>query len=103
VGLVSADRRVASVLGALGLAALLLSVWLSLPAFAVGLGGRSIAAGGGDYFVGLFGGVPALAAALLLLGAGTLQASWRTRVSSVGLVLALVHALLWVVVIVRHP
>ena len=99
----SADRRVAGVLGALGLAALLLSVWLSLPAFAVGLGGRAVAAGGGDYFVGLFGGVPALTLALLLLGAGTLRASWRTRLSTVGLVLALVHALLWVVVIVRQP
>ena len=83
-----------------GLAALLLSAWLSVEAFDV-VFGRAPNPGGGEFFTALFGGVPTLLLGALLVGVSASRPAWRSGLALVGVVAAVILVAAWVVVLLR--
>ncbi len=93
-------RTVAWVLTILGVLALAVSVWASLPMLAVEVGQKHVSAGGAEYFVALFFALPLLVLSALILGICTLVGRLRSWVSCGGLVVAVLGLVGWVVLVV---
>lgn len=81
----------------LGLAALLLSLWLQSRMWLVVFGLMPVAAGGGESMVALFVGLPALVVATLVLGVTAMVRSWRSWLALVAFRIALVVCAAWLV------
>ncbi|WP_157679950.1 hypothetical protein [Nitrosococcus watsonii] len=83
-----------------GITLLLISLWLQLPMLLVVLGFSSVSAGGGEFMVGLFLGLPALLFAATLLGI-TIRSQWRSRLSVILFWLSILGIFGWAVAFVR--
>lgn len=81
----------------LGLAVLLLSLWLQLRMWLVVFGLTPVAAGGGETMVALLVGLPTLLVATVLLGLGATVQTWRCWVSLLSFRSALVLCAAWLV------
>jgi hypothetical protein len=79
----------------LGLAVLLLSLWLQMRMWLVVFGLMPVAAGGGESMVALFVGLPALAVATVLLGVTALVQMWRSWLALLSFRIALVLCAAW--------
>lgn len=96
-------RAIPRALTLAGLVALAFAAGLSAEALSVVFGRRAVAPGGGEFFLALFGGLPSLGLAVLLLGTCTLRASWRSALAVLGLAVAVLLACAWVVAALRWP
>lgn len=81
----------------LGLAVLLLSLWLQARMWLVVFGMMPVAAGGGESMVALFVGLPALLVATVLLGVSAMVHVWRNWLSLLSFRMALVMCSAWLV------
>lgn len=81
----------------LGLAVLVLSLWLQMRMWLVVFGMMPVAAGGGESMLALFVGLPALLVATLLLGVTAMVQVWRSWLSLLTFRLALVLCASWLV------
>ncbi len=85
----------ARVLWLLGLAALVLSLWLQLRMWLVVFGVTPQADGGGESMLALFVGLPALLVATVVLGVTAMVRAWRSWLSLLSFRAALVLCAAW--------
>ena len=93
--------RAAQVMLALGVLALLVSLWAQARMWAVEFGMRPVAAGGGEYMVALFFALPMLLLALLLLGISVARRAWSSLCAWTAFAVALVPMLGFIVLFLR--
>jgi hypothetical protein len=85
----------ARVVWGLGLAVLVLSLWLQLRMWLVVFGLMRGADGGGDFMVAMFVGLPALLVATVVLGVAALVQVWRSWLSLLSFRIALILCAAW--------
>jgi hypothetical protein len=84
-----------------GVVLLLLSLLMHARMWQVELGLRPVAAGGGEYMMALFFGLPSLLLAALLLGITVLKQAWRSLLSCAAWFIALAVLLGWLVLFLK--
>lgn len=80
-----------------GIGMLLLSIAIHWRMILVELGIEPVAAGGGEYMVALFGGLPCLLLSCLLLGIAALRTRLRSLLALVPFFLSVAGILAWLV------
>ncbi|MEE4381774.1 MAG: hypothetical protein V2J02_07240 [Pseudomonadales bacterium] len=93
--------QAARVAWALGVLALLVSLWAQGRMWLVELGLRPVAAGGGEYLVALLLGLPTLVLALGLLGWSVGKRSRASRAAWSAFGVALIPAVGWLLLLLR--
>lgn len=93
--------RAARTVLALGILALLVSLWAQARMWAVEFGMMPVAAGGGEYMVAIFFALPLLLLALLLLGTSVARRAWASWCAWAAFAVALVPVFGFVVLFVR--
>ena len=84
-----------------GVVLLLLSLLMQARMWQVELGLRPVAAGGGEYMMALFFGLPSLLLATLLLGITVVKQTWRSLLSCAALFIALTVLFGWLVLFLK--
>ncbi|HBV20279.1 MAG TPA: hypothetical protein DEF07_00980 [Nitrosomonas sp.] len=77
-------------------------MWIQTRMWMVEFGAWRVAAGGGEYMLALFLGVPTLLMALACLGATVIKRTWRSFLSCLAFIMALVPFFGWLVLIVKE-
>ena len=93
--------RTAQAVLLLGVLALLVSLWAQTPMWAVEFGMRPVAAGGGEYMVALFFGLPMLLLALVVLGISVARRAWSSLFAWAAVAIALVPTFGFVALFIR--
>ena len=87
---------------AAGVGLTLLAIWVELPMWAVEFGLALPAAGGGEYLLMLFVGLPSSLVSVALLAVAEAKPAWRSRFGRIGLYVALAPLIGVAVVIARN-
>ena len=94
-------NRTAQAMLLLGVLALLVSLWAQARMWAVEFGLQRVAAGGGEYMVALFFGLPMLLLALVFLGISVARRGWSSLCAWAAIAVALLPTFGFVALFVR--